>query len=53
MFFCLNSFNLLYKYQFVFLEKHVTNMALIVLVDEIPKALDEGKIVLGVLLDLS
>ena len=49
----LNSFNLLYKYQLRFHEKHGTNMALIVLVDEILKALDEGKIVLGVFLDLS
>ena len=49
----LNSFDLLYKYQFGFREKHGTNMALIVLVDEILKALDEGKIVLGVFLDLS
>ena len=49
----LNSFDLLYKYQFGFREKHGTNMALVVLVDEILKALDEGKIVLGVSLDLS
>ena len=37
----LNFFDLLYKYQFGFREKHGTNMALIVLVDEILKALDE------------
>ena len=43
IFSCLNSFNLLYKYQFGFREKHGTNMAFIVLVDEILKALDEGK----------
>ena len=49
----LNSFNLLYKYQFGFREKHDANMALIVLVDEILKALDKGKIVLGVFSDLS
>ena len=49
----LNSFNLLYKYQFGSCEKHGTNMALIVLVDEILRALDEEKIVLGVFLDLS
>ena len=49
----LNSFDLLYKYQFGFREKHGTNMALIVLVGEILKALDERKIVLGVFLDLS
>ena len=48
----LNSFNLLYKYQFGFREKHGTNIALIVLVDEILQTLDEGKIVLGVFLDL-
>ena len=49
----LNSFNLLYKYQFGSREKHGTNMALIVLVDDILRALDEEKIVLGVFLDLS
>ena len=48
-----NSFNLLYKNQFGFREKHGTDMALIVLVDEILKALDKGKIKLGVFLDLS
>ena len=36
-----------------FAKKHGTNMALIVLGDEILKTLDEGKIVLGVFLDLS
>ena len=49
----LNSFNLLYKYQFGFSEKHGTNMALIVLVDEILKALNKRKNVLGVFLDLN
>ena len=49
----LNSFNLLYKYQFRFREKYGTNMALIVLVDKMLKALDEGNIVLGVFLDVS
>ena len=49
----LNPFNLLYTYQFGFSEKHGPNMALTVLVDEILKALNEGKIVLGVFLDLS
>ena len=44
---------MLYKYQFGFREKHGTNMASIVLVDEILKALDEGKIVLEAFLDLS
>ena len=43
-----NSFDLLYKYQFRFREKHGTNMASIMLVDEILKALNKGKIVLGV-----
>ena len=42
----LNSFNFLYKYQFGFREKHGTSMTLNVLVDEILKALDEGKMVL-------
>ena len=49
----LNSLNLLYKHQFGFRKRHGTNMALIVLGDEILKTLDEGKIVLGVFLDLS
>ena len=53
IFLFLNSFNLLYKYQFEFREKHGTSMASIVLVDEILKALDEGKILLGVFLNIS
>ena len=47
----LNAFNSLCKFWISW--KHGTNMALIVLVDEILKAPDEGKIVLGVFLDLS
>ena len=47
MFSFLNYFNLLYKYQYGFREHHVTNMALIVLVDEILEASVEGNIVLG------
>ena len=34
-------------------EQHGTNMALIVLVDQILKELEEGKIVLGMFLNLS
>ena len=49
--FLLFSFNLLYKYQFGFCEKHSTNMDLIVFTGKILKALDEGKIVLGVFLE--
>ena len=47
----LNPFILLYKYTFGFREKHGTNMTLIVLVDEILKALDGEQIVLWVFLN--
>ena len=53
IFFFSNSFDLLYKYQFGFREKHRTNMALFVSLDETLKALDERKNVLEVFFDLS
>jgi hypothetical protein len=45
--------DILYKYQFGFREGHNTNMALIILVDKIMNALDNGEIVLGIFLDFS
>ena len=45
--------DVLYKYQFGFRKGHSTNMALIVLVDKIMSALDNGDFVLGVFIDLS
>lgn len=45
--------NILYKYQFGFREKHGTDLALVTLVENISSALDAGKYVLGVFLDLS
>ncbi len=45
--------DIFYKYQFGFQKGHSTNMALIVLVDKIMSALDNGDIVLGVFIDLS
>ena len=46
----LNNFSLLYsffKLNLDFVKKHGTNMAFIVLVDKILKAIDEGTIILG------
>ena len=48
-----NKHNLFYKYQFGFRERHGTDIALIVLIDKIMSALNEGDYVLGVVLDLS
>ena len=48
-----NKHNLFYKYQFGFRERHGTDIALIVLIDKIITALNEGDYVLGVFLDLS
>ena len=53
MFYFLNSFNLLCKYQFGFREQYGTNMVLFVLVDKILKAIDEGNIIPGMYLDLN
>ena len=48
----INDNNLFYRYQFGFKENHSTNMALIMLVDQILSALDKGEVVIGVFLDL-
>ena len=48
-----NKYNLFYKYQFGVREQLRTDIALIVLVDKILSALNEGDFVLGVFLDLS
>ena len=53
IFYFLNSFNLLYKYQFGFREQYGTNMVLFVLVDEILKAIDYENIIPGIYLDLN
>ena len=44
--------NILYHNQFGFRSSHSTNHAIITLVDKVAKALDTGKIVVGVFLDL-
>ena len=45
--------NLLYKYQFGFREKHGTDVAVIVLIDKIMSAFNDGEMVLRVFLDFS
>ena len=49
----INKHNLLYKFQFGFLKQHGTDIALIVFINKIMQAFNEGEIVLGVFLDLS
>jgi Txe/YoeB family toxin of Txe-Axe toxin-antitoxin module len=49
----LNDNNILYKLQFGFRNNYNTSLALIYLVDKIKMALDEGKFVLGLFIDLS
>ena len=49
----IHKHNLLNEYQFGFRQKRSTNQALIVLLDTITAALDNGDIVLGVFLDFS
>ena len=49
----LNKHNILYAYQFGFRMHHSPNLALIVLVDGISKALENGDFVLGPFLDFS
>ena len=49
----INKNNILYKYQFGFRSNHSPNLALIVLVDKISKALADDEYVLGVFLDFS
>ena len=49
----INENKLLYKYQFGFQKGKSTEMALIILLDKITEALDQGKYVIGVFLDFS
>ena len=49
----INKHDLLYKFQFGFRGKHETDIVLIVLVDKIMSAFNDGEMVLGALLDLS
>ena len=44
--------NMLYKYQFGFRKNHSSSHAIITLVERVSKALDTGKYVVGVFLDL-
>ena len=48
----LDSNNLLYKYQFGFRKSHSTSHAIITLVDKVSQALDTGKFVVGLYLDI-
>ena len=48
----LDSNNLLYKYQFGFRKSHNTSHAIITLVDKVSRALDTGKFVVGLYLDI-
>ena len=48
----LDQYNVLYQNQFGFRQGHSTHHALITLVDNIIKYLDDGDIVIGVFLDL-
>ena len=48
----LDSHNILYDNQFGFRKGHSTSHAVIALVDKVSQALDKGKIVVGVFLDL-
>ena len=49
----LNMHNILYDYQFGFRENYSTSLALIEIIENIQKQLEEGKIVAGLYLDLS
>ena len=48
----LESNNILYEHQYGFRKGHSTNHAVITLVERVAKALDTGKIVVGVYLDI-
>ena len=48
----LESNNILYEHQYGFRKGHFTNHAVITLVERVAKALDTGKIVVGVYLDI-
>ena len=43
--------DILFKYQFGFRRQHLTNHAIIALVEKISNALDKGKVVVGCFLD--
>ena len=49
----INKHNILYSFQFGFREMHSPNLALMVLVDRISKALENGDFILGLFLDFS
>ena len=49
----INRHGLLYEYQFGFRKGKSTHMALIILIDEITEALDQGELVIDILLDFS
>ena len=49
----INANNLLYEYQFGFQKGKSTHMALIVLIDKITEALDQGNCVIGIFIDFS
>ena len=49
---CIDTNNILYDNQFGFRKNHSTTHAIITLVERVSKALDTGKIVVGVYLDL-
>ena len=44
--------NILYKFQFGFRKSHSTNHAIISMVEKVNQALDTGKVLVGVFLDL-
>ncbi len=48
-----NTHNILYNYQFGFRENHSTSLALVEIVDNILKDMEEGKLVAGIFLDVS
>ena len=48
----LDDNNIMYEYHFGFRKYHSTNHAIIKLVERVPKALDTGKYIVGVFLDL-
>ena len=49
----LDHYTILFCYQFGFRKLHSTYMAFMVLMDKLTKALDDGKFVVGILLDFS
>ena len=49
----IDKHNILYAFQFGFRMLHYPNLALIILVDRISKALENGDFVLGIFLDFS